>query len=600
MAASLAQATTYYCAPDTFTPAGNDSNSGLTASAPKTHTWCYDNGTAGDVMIFAAGNYGGIDFEPTSSGSSTNPVTYQCAGYQTCRMDRVAILDIEYVTVIRFYFDTDYYDPTKSDTNPRVRIWGSNHIKFIANAIRAEPFRCAEGNPGPGCSAPSEYRRYNDAIEVGNDGTTSRASYAIGFYSDDTYGIGRSINGNHTQLQIHDADEPGDCDSKETNFLVTGTPDNPYIFSNEWHHSIATKGPCHVLYEYIDFQQAGTGRGDLVIPYNSDDTQSGGPLHGSSYIHHAVRFSTMSYGGSGTEENGNHSLFEVGMFGDTDTDDPRVANEVCMAHVSMWRPWGQAISLGRPNVNLNDGIDDVVLLNIAADDISWLYETEGGTVANLISRGYFLDRVGDADAVTDIYVDGIVYDPVNGLSGDKFLYKQTGVDAQYDSGDCPGTLGDSDIECGSSITRSTTQLFNAPASRDFTINDVTNLSGTAVPIATVVGSGTGSTISITPNRAQCFFDRMCQDGTADADCLRAAGDAIYVDTDAVNVTAVNTTTDTLTLSASITYADGDEIYFNVDSSIMDDIGAVQYGTTPPSPGPPDPGPGVSAEKHLRR
>ncbi len=283
--------------------------------------------------------------------------------------------------------------------------------------------------------------------------------------------------------------------------------------------------------------------------------------------------------------------WESGLFGSPSADGcPGLdrTEEVCFAHNSGWRPWGNMVSLGRNNCIWTDGdIQGIVYINNAIDEIGYLEEAEPAT-ADKPANGYFLQRLSSLNRpISNVWIDGLVYDPVSALEGDKFIYADN-PDVGYTSSSCPGTdIGGTDMNCGSTVSYSNTQFFLDPANRDFTINtgDPAGLTGTAVPIAQTTSTGTGNTISVTGNRAQCFMPQIGETGYG------YPGDVLDVNGDTCTVTSVNYNTDSITCNETITYASGENIRFVIDGVVHDDIGAISSSATPPDPGPINPGPG---------
>lgn len=568
---ALAQ-TTYYAAGTSaqgFNPAGNDSNNGTSAATPRTPAWCFANLTPSDTCIVAGGNYGGLDFEPTVSGTAGNLITFRCAGKHTCSFDRVLIVSQSYIEAINIKSDTQFYDSTKSFTNPRIRVRNADNIYLTGVFFRGEPQECADGNTNIGCPSGDPDRRYNDTVEL------QSGSNQIVIRSSDTYGETRLINANHTLLQFDD-DGGGSCGSGESYYHIHGTPDTPLVISNEYHHGIAVKGVCNLLFEHIDFQQIGTGRGDLTQPDNGDNEQSGGVFHGSDYDNLIARFITASRGGDGTSSDENKGIIEVGLFGGNTLN---TVTNACFSHFSIDKPWGQSIVIGQNNQITQ--VDNIALLNFAINDSWYLRETEGASIANGESLGYILRRTG-GPTVTDVYADGFVFNHASGVTGDGFLYDNRGTQTNLDATDCPSTVDG--VECGANISHDTDELFNDPANRDFTIADETALSGQAVPIAVTTNSGTGSVINV--SRPYCFADRMSN--------IRASGDVLDINGDTCTVTSVGSAS--ITCNESITWSSGESIRYTIGGAVMDDIGAIEASASPGEP--PPPGPGSNIEKHL--
>jgi hypothetical protein len=223
------------------------------------------------------------------------------------------------------------------------------------------------------------------------------------------------------------------------------------------------------------------------------------------------------------------------------------------------------------------------VLNVAVDEGSYGYEQDGAGVANSAYIGYLFGVTNTN--VTNVYVDGLVYDVVTGLEGDKLLVDKNDSDT-FTSADCPSSnLGaDTDVQCGSSITYANTTFFTDPANRDFTINDTTNLQGTAVPVAEIQVSETDTVLDVTA--AQCFFD--------DWGGIRSSGDVLDIAGDECIVTGVDYVNGQITCSSAITVATGDDIYFKVAGAVHDDIGAIAAASS--GPGNPTPGPGVNLKR----
>lgn len=580
LVAPLANATAFFAAGTAgqgFSPAGNDGNSGLSAALPKTADWCLSNLVANDSCTYASGNYEGFDLRPTVAGDDIdNRILYDCADKHTCSFDRAVIDGAGFIHVRRIKFDSEFHDVTKSDANPRFKIITSPGVLLESIFVRGEQQLCADGTPPAGCPEQADpNRKYNDCIEV------DRGSDHFELRSSDTYGEFRIIDCNHSQLQFHDDGDTGDdCSADEVYYWVHGTPDNPGIMSIKYHHGVSMKGPCFVLMEHIEFQRQGNGRGDLTQPDNElVFDQAGGTLHGSDGENYVVRYSTMAYGGNGTSSEINKTVMGFGAFGNN-------GNEIlnyCMAHISVWRAWGH---VGQVSI-LNNvvRVDDIAYLNIASDEGGYLNETEGAGTADSEASGYFFRRGttkgGQEGNLTDVYIDGIVFNNVSTIGADLFFWETIG-NTSYASTDCP--LTDEDVECGSNIVYDTGQLFTDPANSDWTILD-SSLTANASPIALTTDSGTGSTIAVTDQRAHCFVDDM--------DGMRASGDVLDINGDECTITAVGASS--ITCAESFTWASSEEIFYKLGGTIHDDIGAIISGAGGGEP--PLPGPGRTMKKH---
>lgn len=574
---AAASATDYFAAGSAgkgFSPAGSDGNSGLSAALPKSESWCLTNLSAGDSCTYASGNYTTFKLTIAVSGTAGNQILFDCEAKHTCSVGRITVNGQSYVEVRRFKGDTDFYDPTHNFNNPRVLINDADHIILTSLFIRGEPERCAPANVGPGCRDADPDRRYNDLV------TIDSKSHHIELRSHDTFGEMRLLDGNHASIQLFDDGTGGadQCTADERYYWIHGTPDTPLIMSMRYHHGFSNKGVCDALVEHVEIQQQGNGRGDLQQPTNADDdVQAGGAFHGSDHRRYVVRFSTMALAGSGTSDDSNLAFLETGLFG----GNIFVAEDVCFAHLSQYRAWGQAVIVGRLNTVTN--VDDIAYLNIASDQIGYLDETEGSGVADDDATGFFIERTNASSAVTDIFLDGIVFNNVSSIGADQFLIDTVGTQTTHASTVCPTTI--EGVECGSSITYDTGQLFTDPENSDWTINDA-SLTDNAVPIALTTDSGTGSTIAVTDARSHCFVDDM--------DGMRPSGDVLDINGDECTVTAVGSAS--ITCNETITWASSEEIRYKLGGVIHNDIGAIISGADPGEP--PLPGPGRTMKPHL--
>lgn len=573
-------ADTYYCADEDFDPPGDNINSGATAALPKTDGWCRANLSPGDTAIYAAGNYEGEDFViDGENGTASQWITHRCATKHGCSFDKMFIDNSSYIEIIRMKSVSNWWDSTHSGSNYRVRMWGSHDITLTAVFLGGQ-----------------RVDFYNDLVQIGDDSTGSgRASYDIVIRSSDTWGETQIRESTHTSIQFQDDDDEVACEELESGYALLGTPSTPLIVYTFYHHAMSVKGNCDVLVQHVDFQQNGTGIADPIPGAYSSDSQSGGTHHGSDHKHYAVRFNTYSYGGSGDSGDNNSAMWETGLFGSAspDCNGIDVAQDVCFAHNSMWRAWGNAAGIGRLNCILTEGsVDDIVYLNVAADETGYLETTEPAT-ADRAANGYFLERIS-SNAISDVYMDGIVYDPVSALEGDLLMYHRNATTGYSDEDCSAAELGTSDIGCGSNITYDNQDYFTDPADRDFTIASglsPDNLTAAAVPIAETTSTQTSATIPVTANRAQCFMGPIGESGYG------YAGDVLDVGGVTCNVVDVDYDNDTVTCSEAISWVTGDDIYFVIDSAVMDDIGAVPSGAGP-TPGPSTPGPPRQISTHL--
>lgn len=112
--------------------------------------------------------------------------------------------------------------------------------------------------------------------------------------------------------------------------------------------------------------------------------------------------------------------------------------------------------------------------------------------------------------------------------------------------------------------------FNNYASNDFTINNTGAAYGNAGPLTATSDSGTGTTFSVATSGGGFF-----RGDNTDIDQYGGnlvVGDTITVGTDVLTIASISG--DTITVTESFTWADGDPVYFGSDTT--PDIGAYPY------------------------
>lgn len=77
LSSSASIATTYYVATTTDSPAGNDSNTGTSASSPWTITKGFSTAAAGDLVYIKGGTYTNVHPVVANSGTSSSRITFQ-------------------------------------------------------------------------------------------------------------------------------------------------------------------------------------------------------------------------------------------------------------------------------------------------------------------------------------------------------------------------------------------------------------------------------------------------------------------------------------------------------------------------------------------
>ncbi len=528
-------------------PTGRADNDGNSASTPWNSATCFTSLAPGDRCIYLPGNYGRTHFMPAKSGVSGNRITHECQTLHGCSFDRIRIESVAYLTIKNIKSDTNYYDPTHTYTNPRAWVQLSHDIKFDSIYVRGEPERCAPGNPGPGC-AGTEWERYNDLFQLGSAG---KASYNI-----EITGNTHLIDGNHDSLTLFDDSDTVACEPNESNVWVHGTETTPIVVSMRYHHNFSIKGACRVLIEHVDFRQAGSGRGDLQLPHDaSDHDQAGEIIHGADFQHAIVRFASMSQGGSGTAKTQNSANIGIGNYGST-------VNGACFAHLSHYRPWGAALSMGR----MNDvaSVQRVSILNNAVNE-AWHMATANPAVTDSPYKNYILLRTYGTGSFS-AYINGLVAGSVH--ETDALFYNSLG--AKQGFGSVP--LNVDGVQIGSNVKRFDGALYRDPSKRDFTPLPDGPLVAAASPIALTTNSGTGTKIKI--DRPECFMGTMGG---------MRSGDVIDINSDQCTVVDVNLANSELTCSSTISWAAGEAIYYKPGGTIFREIGARRVGGLRPRP-----------------
>lgn len=114
-------------------------------------------------------------------------------------------------------------------------------------------------------------------------------------------------------------------------------------------------------------------------------------------------------------------------------------------------------------------------------------------------------------------------------------------------------------------------LLTNVAADDFTLSSSSSAAfGTAGPLTTTSGSGTGTTFNVQTGFGRIFFGDNTSISQYGGNLV--VGDVLCVGTDIVQVSSI--ATDAITVTSSFTWANGDPVYFGDDCS--PDIGAFPY------------------------
>lgn len=527
-----AAAETRYAGPD-----GRAGNAG-SRSAPWNAASCFERLSPGDTCIYLNGNYGGQNFEPLNSGSPGNRINHECESLHGCRFDRIKFEGVSHVNVAKIASDTNYYDDSKSFTNPRMGLFAAHHLRFDSIYVRGEPQACADGNPVQGCKGGSEYSRYNDLVRIGDPKDGSKTSWAI-----EITGRTELIDGNHSVVQIYDDNDAQYCETRESDIWIHGTPERPIKMSSKYHHIISLKGSCRVLVEHVDFGPAGTGRGDRYQPDNSTFDQAGGILHTSGAHEFIVRYSNFSKGGSGTRGARNNSHIEVGMFGDT-------VNGACFAHNSHFRPWGTMATIGR--LNKVRSLQRVSILNNALSE-PWHMRATNRSAADSPYAGYAIARTGQ-EGFVQVDVDGIAV----GGSDVELFTSLKGRERRFT--DSVSYIDG--VQFGSGLWSTSGALFRQPTRWDFRPRAGSVLLGNAVPIATTTSAGSGKDVPV--SRPECFAGTMSG---------MRSGDTIDIGGTSCTVKSVDLGDATLTCQRAISWENNAPIFYKSGNRTVRDIGS---------------------------
>ena len=539
-----ALAATKYASPD-----GSSFASGNQPNRAWNPESCMTRLSPGDTCIYLEGVYADVKFVPEDSGTRNARITHRCEVQHGCVFDRLIFDGVSYLDIVNIASDSNYYNSKMSSANPRMAVFNSHDLRFDSIRVRGERNQCAPGNPGPGCSNDSPYNRYNDLVEIGSPAPSARPSWNIEI-------LGRSvfIDGNHTVMQIHGDGNGRHCEDTESNIWIHGTPQQPIVFSNAFHHLISFKGACSVLVEYADFGPAGSGRGDLAQPVRGTYDQAGSSIHGSTMRKVIVRYSNFANGGAGTNAERNKSHILVGVFGSE-------VNGACFPHNSHYRPWGTFASLGR--LNNVKSVRNVSILNNAIQE-GWYLQRDKARSADSDYAGFLISRAGMADNVS-VDIDGIVSDNISAPKG----LITTG--SEQSPGFSAGAFNFRGISVGPKVSKSQNGLFRGPANWDFRPAIGSRLEGSAAPIARTMSSGTGTSIKV--DRPECFA------GTLGG---MRSGDRIQVGNAQCSVVDNNLANGTVQCRERISWTLGDEIYYVNDGSPFRDIGSRRSTSPPPS------------------
>jgi hypothetical protein len=528
-------AATRYAAPN-----GKSSNSGSQASSPWDADSCFNRLSPGDTCIYLSGNYGGKKFRPRSNGTKSSWITHRCEARHTCWFDQMNFDGNQYLRIINVASDSNFYDSSKSYTNPRMLVRASSNLVFDSIFVRGEPELCARGNPGPGCEGGSEFSRYNDLVRIGNNDSPLSVSHRI-----EITGASEFINGNHAVIQFFDDGDTQYCEANESDIWIHGTADTPIRMSSKYHHILALKGACRVLVEYVDFGPAGNGRGDLMQPDNGHIWQSGGIIHGSTINRLIVRHSNFTRGGSGSDKHGNQAHIEIGMFG-------RGVNGACFPHNSHYRPWGTFAIAGR--LNEVPYVENVSILNNAVAE-GWYMTAINREATTSRYEGFLLARASGEGKVS-VDIDGLAFDSRSAPGG--LLYGRNG--ARFGVGDVP--LNSDGVSVGSTMISDLSRPFRDPANGDYRPFPDSRLVGAAVPIARTTASGSGSRIPV--DRPECFAGTMSG---------MRKGDTVVIGGARCTIVATDLTDGTLSCSEALSWTAGEEVYYRNDEGVIRDIGS---------------------------
>lgn len=525
---------TKYAAPD-----GRSTNSGDRASSPWDAKSCFSRLSPGDTCVYQSGNYGETRFEPQDNGTGNARITHRCEIRHGCWFDRLVLDGNEFLNIVNIASDSNYFDPNKSYTNPRMLVRNSHDLRFDSIYVRGEPQRCARGNPGPGCKDSVEHNRYNDLVYIGTGDSGSGSSRI------EIKGASEFINGNHSAIVFFDDGDTQYCEETESNIWIHGTPETPIRITTRYHHNIEFKGACRVLVEYVDFGPAGTGRGDLFQPANSDSRQSGGIIHGSTMQNVIVRFSNLTQGGSATDSGKNIAHFEVGLFGRGGV------NGACFPHNSHFRPWGPLAVVGLLNA---DTVKNVSIVNNAVSE-GWYMTATDGRAATSPYAGFLLARRGD-EGVFNLEVDGLAVDSASAENG--LLLSRNG--SRFSFRDSP--FETDGVKVGSTVFNDVTGMFRNPVSGDYRPISGSDLVGSAVPIARTTASGSGTNIPV--DRPECFA------GTLGG---MRSGDSVVIGGQRCTVVETSLSRSSISCSNPVSWNSGAEIYYRSSDGVMKDIGS---------------------------
>jgi hypothetical protein len=603
------------------------------------------NNSAGDTFTYAAGNYGSDNFDLTGvAGATGNFITHQCATKYGCSFDRWVFQDTSYVEVIWMKSDSNFFDSTHTGTNPRVRMRNTHDVTFTAVFIRGQQdfeyndvIEVGDNNPATDCGRCSWQIVFRSDDTLGATQLLETTHTILQIHNDDdgyscrTEEIGYAVLGTTSTPVIvstkyhHSVSNKGACSVllQHIDFQQSGQGNGPLRIPNfdtgQGGETIHGSSHRHyaIRFNTLSLGGVGTHQGtqfhhgvglfggdpyvteDVCIAHNSSWRPWGGEVgigqlntitnvsdisilnYAADEIHYGYSQTFDYVFDSGTHTGANNQTTTL-----TDSSQAWVDNE-----------WNDQYII----YNVTDGssavIDDTTATTIVVTALTGGTDNDFDTGDSYEIRprqdegvGYALMRMGGADDV-ETYIDGFFFDIHSDLEGDKFIWDSSGDNAHASSA-CPDNsadgVGDTDFRCGSNISYSNTQFFADPANRDFTINtgDPAGLTGAAVPIATVSGTGSGQLISLNEDRGGCFMQPIGESGKG------WPGDTLDINGEECTVSAVDyeSATNTITCNETISYAEGEEIRFKIDGAVHDDIGAIAATATPPGPGPQTPGP----------
>jgi hypothetical protein len=510
LSSTLASAATYYVRVD-----GNNNNAGTDNSAGgawRNVDWAADRVSPGDVVRIQAGTYSEI-VTPGRNGSSGagNTITFVADGAAiVCGW---TFSNNSYIRVVGLVVDSNAGCTARDRT---IALGGTNnYLEFWHNTIR-------DGGDGFGMASITD--RLNNSVIIGNTLTDLGTSRAFGFCA-----TAIITHGSHSLLAYNNIG-PVDCDA----FGINGMYNR---WQNNYLHDITEASGGHS--DFFQFGSHPLGLSFNIIEANFQQGMGNTPDEHTAVLQN---YDTGRCGSSPCPTPVTENLWRRNVFHNVSSGTLGIAYTNGIA--------GNAMTYNRMVHNTEAGINR--MFPNSTYGTSWFNGVNYGFIRNNIAyeawgssanrnlQVYYVQGTLDIDY-------NLAYDP----------------DAAPQSFAAPWTLQ------AHPRTQVNPHLVDY-ANDNFTLGASSGAIGTAGPLTTTTGSGTGTTFTVAAGTGGFF--RGQDTGLTQYGGNLTAGDVITVGTDVVRVVSV--AGDAVTVTPSFTWANGDPVYSGNDTT--PDIGAFPY------------------------